>query len=229
MHHHHYFHGGGGAWGGNGWGGWGWAGVAAPLGYAAGRAYAVPGYGGYGGYYGGTDTVPQVNVNNASGATSSDDSDSDDDDDDDGDTDAQGTGDDDDEDDDSDDADSSTPKDDADGRGAPPVDYEAPLPKDRGAIHIKLPDPSAAITFDGESILGRGPDRLILTPSIQAGKPFKYQVQATWTQNGQTVTELREGTVVAGKYAIANFDAPANAAPTARTSQATSATQPGTK
>jgi uncharacterized protein (TIGR03000 family) len=191
--------------------------VAAPLGYAAGRAYAVPGYGGY---YGGTDTVPAVNVNNASLDTS-DNANSDD---------AQGNDDDDDgDDDDSDDADSGTPNDDVDGRGAPPVDYEAPLPKDRGAIHIKLPDPSATITFDGEPILGRGPDRLILTPSIQAGKPFKYQVQATWNQDGQTVTELREGTVVAGKYAIANFDAPANATPTARTSQATSATQPGTK
>lgn len=195
--------------------------MAAPLGYAAGRAYSVPGYG-YGGSYYGGDSSPQVNVNNNGDSSSDDASNTDSDD-------ASDDSDDDDDSDDTDEAGSNTGSSDADGRGAPPVDYEAPLPKDRGAIHIKLPNPSATITFDGEPILGRGPDRLILTPSIQAGKPFRFQVQATWTENGQSITQLREGTVTAGKYALANFDAPAGENPAARTSQATSPTQAGTK
>lgn len=183
----------------------------------------MPGYGGYSSGYYGTDSAPQVNVNNASLDTTNDDSS------------ATGEGDDlsddedDDGDDDTDDTNTTLADDDTDGRGAPPVDYEAPLPKDRGAIHIKLPNSAATITFDGEKILGRGPDRLILTPSIESGKPFRYQVQATWTENGKPITEMREGTVVAGKYAIANFATSSSENPAARTSQATSPTQTGTK
>ncbi|MBX9791719.1 MAG: hypothetical protein K2Y37_22585 [Pirellulales bacterium] len=82
-------------------------------------------------------------------------------------------------------------------------------PHDRGAIHIVVPNQYTIVSFDGQKMLGTGKDRLILTPTVEPGHDFKYQIQATWTDaSGKTVTQVREGTIQAGQYVVADFTKP---------------------
>jgi|GEM_PF-1421829 len=82
-------------------------------------------------------------------------------------------------------------------------------PHDRGAIHIVVPNAYTIVSFDGQKMLGTGKDRMILTPTIEGDHSFKYQIQATWTDAaGKTVTQVREGTVQAGQYVVADFTKP---------------------
>lgn len=82
-------------------------------------------------------------------------------------------------------------------------------PHDRGAIHIVVPNAYTIVSFDGQKMLGTGKDRLILTPTVEPGHDFKYQIQAVWTDaSGKTVTQVREGVVQAGQYVVADFTKP---------------------
>ncbi|MGD9646851.1 MAG: TIGR03000 domain-containing protein [Pirellulales bacterium] len=82
-------------------------------------------------------------------------------------------------------------------------------PHDRGAIHIVVPNAYAIVSFDGQKMLGTGKDRMILTPTIEPGHDFGYQVQATWTDAaGKTTTQVREGVIKAGQFVVADFTKP---------------------
>jgi uncharacterized protein (TIGR03000 family) len=82
-------------------------------------------------------------------------------------------------------------------------------PHDRGAIHVVVPSAYTIVSFDGQKMLGTGKDRLILTPTVEPGHDFKYQIQATWTDPSEkTITQVREGVVQAGQYVVADFTKP---------------------
>jgi uncharacterized protein (TIGR03000 family) len=82
-------------------------------------------------------------------------------------------------------------------------------PHDRGAIHIVVPNEYTIVSFDGQKMLGTGKDRMILTPTIEPGHDFKYQIQATWTDaSGKTTTQVREGQIQAGQFVVADFTKP---------------------
>lgn len=88
-----------------------------------------------------------------------------------------------------------------DGKDLPPLN-------DRGVIRVLLPTPKAVVTFDGHKILGSRERRLIVTSPIEGDGPVKYQVHATWWQNGVQKHEVREGFVTAGGNVLADFTHP---------------------
>jgi len=69
--------------------------------------------------------------------------------------------------------------------------------------------PLVGASFDGEKMLGSGRDRLVLTPEMEPGHDFKFQLHAEWQQNGQPVTEVREGHITAGQLVVVDFTKPA--------------------
>jgi len=88
-----------------------------------------------------------------------------------------------------------------DGQDLPPLN-------NRGIIRVKLPTPRAVVTFDGHKILGSRTKRLIVTSPIEGDGPVKYQVHATWWQEGVQQHEVREGFVSAGGNVLADFTQP---------------------
>lgn len=88
-------------------------------------------------------------------------------------------------------------------------EQELPPIENRGIIRVKLPTPRAQVTYDGHPILGTRARRMIVTSPISGDQPVKYQVTATWMQNGERKHEVREGFISAGGNVLADFTKPA--------------------
>lgn len=108
------------------------------------------------------------------------------------------------------------------GPAGPESEATRPTHADRAALHITVPDDNAVIYFDGDKMLGAGHDRLVMTPTIEPGHEFKFQVEATWTEDGKPVTQLREGTVTAGDEVDVDFCHPADQVAESRTNDSDS-------
>lgn len=184
THVHHHYHGGHhGGWGWGGYGGWGWGGWGGglwgvPFGYPDSAPYSVP--------YDSGD----ISVENNSDLDPEDDS--------------EDGGDDDGNDDGSDEGDADNNDEQSEGETA----TGAATAPDRGALHIKLPTAKATVLFDGEKMIGFGKERWVLTPKVAKGESTKFQVQATWTENGSEVKQVREGKVSAGQKVDVDFTKP---------------------
>jgi uncharacterized protein (TIGR03000 family) len=92
------------------------------------------------------------------------------------------------------------------------------IPQDRGALSILLPTADATVQFDGEKMIGFGKERFILTPKIDG--EFKFQLQATWTEGGKRMTQVREGRIRAGQKAEVDFTRPDDSTGQSRSSTA---------
>ena len=79
----------------------------------------------------------------------------------------------------------------------------------RAAIDVVLPDPDAAVWFDGKLTTSRGTTRSFQSPSLEPGKSYWYTIKATWTQGGQPVTAERAVEVRAGADLVVDFTQPA--------------------
>jgi uncharacterized protein (TIGR03000 family) len=71
--------------------------------------------------------------------------------------------------------------------------------QDAGArIIVKVPA-DAVISIDGNPTRTTGARRLFETPNLTRGQKFKYELRATWTENGRPQTATRTVEVEAGK------------------------------
>ncbi len=66
----------------------------------------------------------------------------------------------------------------------------------------------ADLRFEGVRTDLRGPFRRFSTPPLIPGREYSYDIQATWTENGQQVTKVRHVPVRAGDRLYVDFRVP---------------------
>ena len=71
-------------------------------------------------------------------------------------------------------------------------------------IRVQVPA-GAQVSFDGSPTQQTGTDRLFVTPPMQAGPNYTYQVAARWQDNGRQRSEERTVRVRAGQTANVRF------------------------
>ena len=76
-------------------------------------------------------------------------------------------------------------------------------------IHVKVPS-DATVWFDGKRTLQGGMDRDYVTPPLETGKTFSYDLQAAWPQGNRLITQTRKIEVTPGGRTEVNFTEPAS-------------------
>jgi uncharacterized protein (TIGR03000 family) len=72
----------------------------------------------------------------------------------------------------------------------------------------------AKIRFDGSTTVQRGQQRQFVSPPLQPGQKYTYDVQVNWKQDGREVAQKRRITIHAGD--VVNLTFPETAAAKAR-------------
>lgn len=78
----------------------------------------------------------------------------------------------------------------------------------RAEITILVP-PDADVFFDGDATTQKGGERLFVTPPLEVGKKYHYDVRARWKQDGKPVEQTRQVEVSGGARVRVDFFAPA--------------------
>jgi uncharacterized protein (TIGR03000 family) len=79
-------------------------------------------------------------------------------------------------------------------------------PPNAGVIRVYVPSEFATVRFDGAQSSSVGTTRYYVTPDLEAGKKYNYDISATFTRNGQPVTEDRHVTVAPGQTTVVDFN-----------------------
>jgi uncharacterized protein (TIGR03000 family) len=92
---------------------------------------------------------------------------------------------------------------------APTLEGPAPAAQlARAEITILVP-PDAEIFFDGDATTQKGGERLFVTPPLEVGKKYHYDVLARWKQDGKPVERTRQVEVSGGARVRVDFFTPA--------------------
>jgi uncharacterized protein (TIGR03000 family) len=89
----------------------------------------------------------------------------------------------------------------------------APLPeKDVARVNVLVPS-EAALIFNGVRMPQTGSVREFVTPALETGRDYTYNVRATWSENGREVTRDQVIHVRPGERTDVDFMNPTNATP----------------
>ncbi len=79
-------------------------------------------------------------------------------------------------------------------------------PGRRQSRHIRIALPAdAEVRFDGDKTTQTGAHRAYVSPPLQPGHEYSYEVKAQWKENGREVTRDRRITVHAGDVVNVSF------------------------
>jgi uncharacterized protein (TIGR03000 family) len=73
------------------------------------------------------------------------------------------------------------------------------------AVQIFTIDPNAELWFNGVKMQQIGQERNFITPELEPGKKYSYEIRAKWTQSGKQYDKTRTITVQAGEQIGLNF------------------------
>jgi uncharacterized protein (TIGR03000 family) len=91
----------------------------------------------------------------------------------------------------------------------PPPPADMPKLDDNAVlIGVRVPE-SATIWFDGEKTTQTGTFREFISPALEPGQKYSYEIKAVWVENGQEVSRLRRIDVYAGDRTMVNMLSPA--------------------
>ena len=99
---------------------------------------------------------------------------------------------------------------------APSYGYSAPsmttsrIPQNAVLLRVQVPE-NAQVFLDDQKTSQTGPVREFVTPPLNPGQPFSYDVKARWTENGQEVVRDKRVTFHAGDRLTVDMTAPDNA------------------
>ncbi len=77
-------------------------------------------------------------------------------------------------------------------------------PADKAVITVTLPA-KATLTIQDTPTNATGPERVFLTPPLEPGKRYSYELSVSWIENGKTFTVIKKVLVVAGKQVRVSF------------------------
>jgi uncharacterized protein (TIGR03000 family) len=90
----------------------------------------------------------------------------------------------------------------------PPVDSRA-APAEDGSVHMAIRVPADAEIFvDGAATRMTGTVRRFVSPTLEAGKQYTYELTARWTEGGREVVQTRRVNVAAGENLSVDFTQP---------------------
>jgi uncharacterized protein (TIGR03000 family) len=78
----------------------------------------------------------------------------------------------------------------------------------RASVDIRVPKADAEVFFEGSKTSQTGTDRAFISPPLQPGSNYTYEVQARWFENGKEVTRTRRVPVRAGERVTVDFTRP---------------------
>jgi len=74
-------------------------------------------------------------------------------------------------------------------------------------LGIRVPE-NAQIWIDGQKTSQTGTFREFVTPPLEQGEKFTYNIKATWTENGKPVVRERQVNFYSGDRLMVNMTAP---------------------
>src|SRR5215831_4279258 len=83
---------------------------------------------------------------------------------------------------------------------------EAQAPPDKALIVVRLPAGAMLLIGSGPTSQ-TGAERLFLSPPLEPGKQYSYELTAEWKANGQPHKVVREAVVRAGATTVVDFSA----------------------
>jgi uncharacterized protein (TIGR03000 family) len=87
-------------------------------------------------------------------------------------------------------------------------EQDAALSEGRASVRVRVPE-KAEIWFEGEKTSQTGAVRNFLSPALERGKNFTYEVRARWTDDaGKVVERTQQVKVRAGGRSTADFTTP---------------------
>jgi uncharacterized protein (TIGR03000 family) len=87
---------------------------------------------------------------------------------------------------------------------APPVVAEPAEPDTTVVLRVRVPA-DAEVWFSGHSTAQRGEFRPFVTPPLQPGHAYQYEVRARWTENGNAIDRTQTVRVHAGDRLTVDF------------------------
>jgi uncharacterized protein (TIGR03000 family) len=84
-----------------------------------------------------------------------------------------------------------------------------PVPGSAPRVQVVLPNPEAEVTIGGQKMNSLGMVRNFELPPVEPGKTDTYKVTATWTDGGNTFTDVRKVSLTPGSAATVDFTQPA--------------------
>jgi uncharacterized protein (TIGR03000 family) len=101
---------------------------------------------------------------------------------------------------------------DVEDRSIAPAGYEQDA--DDNSAHLRVHVPAnAELTFDGTATRQTGTDRVFVTPPLNPGKNYTYDVRVRWTEDGKTVERNRTVRVRANDWQDVDMTRADDAAP----------------
>lgn len=91
-----------------------------------------------------------------------------------------------------------------------PANQPPPLAANEAVIQVIMPDPEAVLTIDGTKTTSVGRVRVLTPPPLEPGYNYSYKLQAMWTQNSETIADVRTVQVVPGRAVVVDFSRPVN-------------------
>jgi uncharacterized protein (TIGR03000 family) len=86
------------------------------------------------------------------------------------------------------------------------------VPENAALIDVRVPN-NAQVWIDDQQTKQTGPMREFITPSLDPGQEFSYDIRAQWTENGQPVDRHRKVTFHPGDRLMVNLMAPQGSQP----------------
>jgi uncharacterized protein (TIGR03000 family) len=89
---------------------------------------------------------------------------------------------------------------------APPAPQMPPADLTTAVVNVQLPRSDAKVWVDNNLMTeGSGSQRVFISPSLEAGYNYSYQIRASWMDNGQEVTAQRKVAVAPGRVSQVDF------------------------
>jgi uncharacterized protein (TIGR03000 family) len=78
-------------------------------------------------------------------------------------------------------------------------EYDTPE-EQKAYVHVRVFPAHAKITFQGSMTRNIGSSRLFVSPPLEPGENYTYEIGVTWDENGRTITQNRKVLVRAGDH-----------------------------
>jgi uncharacterized protein (TIGR03000 family) len=89
---------------------------------------------------------------------------------------------------------------------SPARDTQGPMPRVlSAAVEIYLPNKDAELWFNGVKTQQAGQKRAFVTPDLEPGKSYSYEVRAKWMEDGKEFDQTRTVTVRSGAQVVFAF------------------------
>ena len=91
--------------------------------------------------------------------------------------------------------------------------YVTAVPDNTAQITVQVPDANAKVWFEGQLTSQRGRDREFMSPPLDVGRTYTYDIRAQWNQDGRMFDQTQHAQVTGGHQVLVNFTAAQSSTP----------------